>query len=296
MERHSVKVAILGTGRMGSAIARRLSSRGVSLVLWNRTRSRAESLARDIGADVADSVTRAVESVEIAIASLADDEALYYVVSQIGRVDGLIFVNTGTHTPAAAQRAREFLEQRGACYVESPIVGGPRTVESGRAVLILAGRRPCLALAEPILSWLAQKLVRVGDDPGRAQALKLAFNSLLITTVNALAESLALAEAYGIDPGVVKEFLGETVFSAIASKYIDRMRRSPEEPASFTLRLASKDLHYALEAAWRRGLPLHGVAGARERFLDAVLQGLGDADYTRVYWSLARGKGGAKQG
>ena len=290
------RVAILGTGRMGSAAARRLSALGFPLTLWNRTREKAQALAEEIGATVAGSPVEAVSQAEIAVAYLADDDALFSVLAGIRRMDGLVFVNMGTNTPRAVSNAKNYVTGNGGCYVEAPIVAGPRVLQKGEAVLIVAGEKTCIAQASPLLEGLSSHIVYVGEEPEKAQALKLSFNLLLITTVNSLSEALALAESYGIGKDVVKELLSHTVFRGISEKYVDRATSDPARPASFPLRLAAKDLYYAVSSAFDRGLPLEGVASVMEKYLRAVREGLGEADYTRIYWLNRKEKEPPKQG
>jgi len=279
-------VAVLGTGRMGSAIARRLARLGYVLVLWNRTREKAEELASEVGARAVDRPFDAVQEAQAVVLALADDDALYSVLSGFHRLDGALVVNTGTITPQTARRAASFVEGLGGCYVESPIVGGPRAVEAGEATGIVAGRRVCLAQARSLLSDLFKRVVHVGEDPGAAAALKLSFNSLLISTVEALAEALALAEAYGVEKGLLGEVLEGTVFREVANKYLDRVTGPVGGGASFTLDLALKDLEYAARAAYHAGVPVPGVRGSEEAYAFAVREGLGKEDYTRVYRAL----------
>ena len=286
----STRVAVLGVGRMGSAIARRLASSGYSIVLWNRTREKAEALAGELGAAVARDPFHAVQEAGYALLSLADDDAVYGVLSTMHRMDGAVIIDTSTITPQTARRARAFVEGLGGCYVEAPIVGGPRAVTEGKAIGIVAGRPYCVEAAQGILETLFSATIGVGEDPGAAAALKLSYNLLLISTVEALAESLALAESYGVDPARLRELLSHTVFQAVGEKYLDRMMREPDGSASFTLALAEKDLEYASRALYHAGVPGPGVEGARIAYSYARAMGLGGEDYTKVYHAMKKSR------
>ncbi len=284
-------VGILGTGRMGSAAARRLTSLGFDVVLWNRTLEKAKALAEELGASYADSPQRAVERAQYALLFLADDDALLAVLSTLRRMDGLAVINHGTHTPRVSSYARNYIEGNGGCYIEAPVVAGPRVLSRGEAILIVGGRTICVNSARPVIEALSSYSIYVGEEPGQAMALKLAFNNLLISTVNSLAESLQLAEAYGVEKDILKDLLSKTVFAMIGEKYIDRMKRSPEEPASFRLVLAAKDLDYAVRAGRDKGLPLMAASCTSQKYLAAATIGrLEEADYTRIYWFKPGGK------
>jgi len=279
-------VAILGTGRMGSAAARRLARLGYPLVLWNRTREKAEALAGEVGGRVAGTPFDAVQEARFVLLFLADDDAIYQVMSGFHRMDGAIVVNHSTITPQTGRTLQRFVEGLGGCHVEAPIVAGPRALEEGRGILIVAGRPECIAQARGLLEDLAPTHIPVGADAAAADSLKLAYNALLITTVEAVAESLRLAEEYGVPVEAYKDLLSKTVFASIQEKYVDRMRGDPSGPASFTLTLAAKDLDYALRAAAPQRLPMPAVAGTLTSYRYAVRMGLGTADYTRVYHAL----------
>jgi len=280
------RVAVLGTGFMGSAAAERLSNAGFEVLVWNRTRSKAEELASRIKCRVAGSVEEAVSSAETAIAFLADDEALMSVAARIGRADGLVFINSSTITPQTASNVMEYLEGRGACYVEAPVLGGPGTVREGRLIVIEAGKTHCKRLARPYIEALAERVIDVGEDPAIAQALKLAFNQLLIGSLAILSEALATVRAYGASVEQLKEVYKETVFEALASKYLDRLA-SPEWPTSFRIELAAKDLDYARRAAWAKGLSAPVTSAAAEAYRLAAHSGLAGSDYSRIYKFIA---------
>ncbi|MEB2836987.1 MAG: NAD(P)-dependent oxidoreductase [Desulfurococcales archaeon] len=282
------RVAVLGAGLMGSAAVERLASQGFEVVVWNRTRSKAEEAAGRAGARVAGSVEEAVSNAEAAIAFLADDEALMSVAARIGRADGLVFIDSSTVTPEAASRVAEYLEGRGACYVEAPVLGGPNAVREGRLVVIEAGRGHCKRLARPYIEALAERVVDAGEDPRVAQALKLAFNQLLISSLAVLSEAMAMAQAHGAPLEALEEVYRGTVFEALASKYLKRLA-SPEWPTSFRIELAAKDLDYARRAAWSRGLAAPVTSAAAEAFKLAAHSGLAGRDYSRIYWFIARG-------
>ncbi len=281
------RIAILGTGRMGSAAAERLASLGYEIYLWNRTREKAEKLANTIGASVARDPAHAAGSAEAALAFLADDDALLAVLASIRRSDGLLFINMGTHRPKTSRYSRNYIESNGGCYVESPIVAGPGALRKGKAIIIYSGRKMCALQAQPILSDLAEHLLYLGEDPGQAQALKLAYNSLLITTVASIAQSLRLAEKYGVSKESFKELLSLTAFSPLVDKYIDRLTQPIDEPASFTAMLAAKDLHYAGDAGFEEDVPMPLTLAGLTMYLNIPPEKR-SADYTRIYHFIGK--------
>lgn len=279
----AARVAILGTGRMGSAAAERLASQGYELILWNRTREKASTLAEKLGAKAVPAPFDAVQEAEYTLIFLSDEDAIYSVMSTFHRMDGAVIVNHSTITPHGSSRFQAFVESLGGCYVEAPVLGGPSTLRKGTALIVVAGKNRCKDAAKSVVGTLAGEIIDLGEEPEKAAALKLSFNSLLIGSVSLLAESLLLSQAHGIDSETVKKVLSKTVFGPVAEKYIDRMQRDPGEEASFTLALAMKDLDYALRTGFYKGLPQHLAAGALNLYRLGVRYGLGEADYTRIY-------------
>ncbi len=279
-------MAVIGAGLMGSAAAERLRDAGFEVIVWNRTRERAEELARGLGVGFAPTLEEALDSAEAAIAFVADDEALISVASKVGRADGLVFIDSSTVTPETAARVAEYLEGRGACYVEAPVLGGPRVVREGKLVIIEAGRSVCKRLAQPVIQALASRIIDAGEDPRVAQALKLAYNQVLIGGLAILSEALNMAEAYGANIELLREVYRGTALEGLAAKYLERLA-ADEWPASFRLHLAAKDLDYARRAAWARGLASPVTAAAAEAFKLAASVGLGGEDYSRIRRFLA---------
>ncbi|MGC9071478.1 MAG: NAD(P)-dependent oxidoreductase [Acidilobus sp.] len=275
-----LRVAVLGVGTMGSAMASRLAGQGFEVLLWNRTRDKAEALARSIGAQVYPSPWSAVERADAAVSFVADDDALLGIVADLRRADGLVFVNSSTVTPKASTAISTHLGNLGICYVEAPVVGGASEIKQGRALFLVAGDRSCIRASARILTT-AGDILEVGEKVGAAMALKLAYNAVLISTIGVLSEAMALAEAYGVNPDSLKDVMRRTAFAEVANRYLPRIL-DPSSPVHFRLSLAAKDLEYAGRAAFDSGVPLSIVSAASRLFKHADAQGLGFQDYTRV--------------
>lgn len=271
------RVAVLGSGRMGIAAAERLSSLGHEVVVWSFRGRRLESLpegVRQVG-----SLEEALGWAEHTIAFLADDEALLSVVARTSRVDGLVFANSTTVTPRASVAAGTRLEDLGACYVESPVIGGPGSLRQGKAIVLAAGRRHCFAAARDVLDGIGE--VRwLGGDLGMASAVKLAYNLLAMASAVALAESMALAEGWGVDAGRLREALRGTGLQCIIDRYLDRLTSGDYK--SFRAALAAKDAWYAAETLFQAGFPARLSSLIAQVYKEATLIGGEDADYTWV--------------
>lgn len=270
---------------MGSALARRLSEAGFEIYLWNRTEEKARRLAKDIGGFHVKDLLEGIQRCEAAISFVSDDEALLDVVMKIPRADGLLFINSATISPLTSQKVSEYLESKGVCYVEAPVIGGPSAVEKGEVITLVSGRKVCRNASMSIIEKFSSEIIDLGDDPKRAQVLKLSFNSVLISTLEVLSEALLISEEYNIPLESIKKAFKNTVFEHIISKYADRLHRKDQKP-SFRLSLAAKDLYDALEAARSRNLSVPLISTAHSIYELASRYGFKDEDYSRIYWFL----------
>ncbi|MCE4602581.1 MAG: NAD(P)-dependent oxidoreductase [Desulfurococcales archaeon] len=246
------RVAIIGTGQMGSAAARRLVGLGYSLVLWNRTRRRAEELGSSIGVRVASTLEEAVGHVEYGLVFLLDDDAVAWLATSLPRSDGLVLVNHSTNTPRMSIAVARRLEALGICYVEAPVIGGPHTLEEGKAKILVAGESRCLRRAASILRDLASSIVETGPL-GSAMAAKLAYNMVLMTSLAVLGEAVLLADSHGVGLGVLGEVMRGTPMESL-SKYLARVA-GREDPGGARMHVAAKDLEHAGRALYDSRIP-----------------------------------------
>ena len=281
-------VSILGLGRMGSAAARRLSAAGFRVVLWNRTRERAERVAREVGGDVVSTPAEAAARCGVVHVFVSDDQASYQVLAG---EDGVLWAGRGVtvynHTTVSVAHSLQMLEwlgRRGQVYVEAPVIGGPPAAERGELLVLCSSREPGDCGAESLAAL--GSVVELGPPP-RAVAAKLAFNDALLGFMASLGEALMLAEAYGVEQQVfIERVLSRTWMSVVVERYRERFRPEPGR-ARFLARLAGKDARYALDALARMGLESHVASAATQYYSLMEGEGLGDADYPSLVGFLA---------
>ncbi len=235
-------IAVLGTGKMGGAIARRLVEQDPGIALWNRTPERARRLG--LGR-VASTPAEAVRGADVVISCLTGPEAIRAAYRSPGGAlearQAAMYVEMSTAGDAAVELA-PFVEQAGGRLVEAPILGAPTVVAAGRATVLVGGDRADVDRVAPTLERLGE-IRRVGPL-GSASRLKLVANSMLATVVVAAAELQVAGEDAGLDP--------EQVFWALArlAPVLEPRRagylQDRHEPAMFTVRDLRKDLDLAL--------------------------------------------------
>jgi 3-hydroxyisobutyrate dehydrogenase-like beta-hydroxyacid dehydrogenase len=237
------RAAVLGTGRMGSAIARRLVESGLELVLWNRTRSRAEGVGSGIVvATPADAVARA----DVVITSLTGPDALRATLGgpsgALAAARGQSFVEMSTVGPDVLEELRPLVARTASTLVDAPLIGAPPAVLHGGALVIAGGERADVERVRPVLERLGE-LRHVGSF-GSGARLKLVANSFLGALVLTAAELETAGADAGVDPSAVFDVLTRFVPSLAIRRAGFLEER--HEPTLFALRDLRKDLDLAL--------------------------------------------------
>jgi 3-hydroxyisobutyrate dehydrogenase/2-hydroxy-3-oxopropionate reductase len=264
-----MRVAILGTGRMGSAIALRLAESGFDLALWNRTRSRAESLG--VG-HVAATPAEAVAKADVVITSLTGPTALRTTLSgpsgALASAHGQTFVEMSTVGPDVLDELAPLVSATRSPFVDAPVLGAPPAVRAGAELVIAGGERRDVERVRPVLEALGE--LRYVGAFGNGARLKLVANSMLAAVCLIAAELEAAGESAGLDPGTTFDVLTRFVpmLSMRRAGYVD----DRHAPALFTLRDLRKDLDLALGFFHRVDAHVPMTALVREVVDEAVAE------------------------
>jgi 3-hydroxyisobutyrate dehydrogenase and related beta-hydroxyacid dehydrogenases len=261
-------ITVVGMGNMGKAFAKRAASQGFKVLWWNRSREKVKDAPGD-------SIEKLADAKGLVAVFVSDDRALFDVLPDIG---GDYIALAGTYSVDGVRRALNLLTARGKRGFAMPVVGSPRNVEAGDAIYIIGAPDDVYINLRPDLEKFGA-LFYVGDSE-KAVALKLAYNSLLISTVAALGESLSLATKHGLKPDVFRELLSLTVFKEIASRYIDRMLGGGTP--SFTIRNAAKDMRYASLAAGEAESSNVVISSVKALYELLTAMGYGEEDYVKA--------------
>ncbi|HEY0933957.1 MAG TPA: NAD(P)-dependent oxidoreductase, partial [Trebonia sp.] len=196
-------VAVLGTGAMGSGIARSLLRSKFEVTVWNRTREKAAPLAEH-GAVVAEDAAAAVAQADAVLTILFDEEAVTAAARDfLPRVKPeAVWLQCATVGPAGARRLADLADQAGVGLVDAPVVGTRQPAEAGTLTVLAAGPGTAVKAARPVFEAIGAKTVDVGESVGAASALKLACNAWIASLTAAAGQSLALAQSLGVDPAL----------------------------------------------------------------------------------------------
>ncbi|MEE1841238.1 MULTISPECIES: NAD(P)-dependent oxidoreductase [unclassified Streptomyces] len=279
-------VAVLGTGIMGSGMARSLLRAGLDVRAWNRTGAKAAPLAAD-GATVTETAEEAVRGADVILTMLNDGPAVAAALAAAsgGVHAGQILLQSSTVGPDAgvdlAQRAADL----GLVYLDAPVSGTRQPAEQGALTVFVAGPSAARAAVDPVLDAIGQRTVWVGEVPGAASRLKLVVNTWVITMVNAIAECLNLAEGLGVDP---QAFLDAVKGGPLDSSYLHGKSAAVlagDLTPSFALSTALKDTRLILDAAASAGVRLDLVEASADRFVRAEAAGHGGEDMIATYYA-----------
>lgn len=281
------KVGIVGTGRMGSAIARAIHAAGFDLMVWNRTRAPCDALAAELGCRSVETPAEVAASSDVTISMLADAAAVDAVYAGpdgviAGARPGSVVVDSSTVPPSVIRRHETAIRDRDAGVIDAPVSGSVSLAESGELTLMVGGELADLERARPVLEAYGARLFHLGPL-GTGAAMKLAVNTVIFGLNQALSEGLVLAERAGIRREWAYDVLAA---SAVGAPYVGYKRAAFLEPdttpVAFAAELAAKDLRLieSLASDLDVELPQSRVDLA---VIDALLSaGQGDRDFSAV--------------
>jgi 3-hydroxyisobutyrate dehydrogenase len=287
------RIAFVGVGTMGSGMAGNLLRAEFPLVVYNRTKQKAEQLVAK-GAQFADNPAAAAKDAAVVISMLSDDNAsraawLGTDGALAAMTAGSIVVECGTVSPDWIAELNEKAEARGLRVLEAPVTGSRPQAEAGQLTFLVGSDGETLEAVRPVLVPMSKAIIHVGPV-GAGGQLKLINNFLCGVQVASFAEAVAWMERTNLNRGQALDFLKTgAAGSGILTAMTDRMTARTYE-VNFLLRLLNKDLRYAQQAAADKGATLTTAAVAERLFDKAEAQGLGEKDMSAVVEVLRTGQ------
>ncbi|MBI4259094.1 MAG: NAD(P)-dependent oxidoreductase [Actinobacteria bacterium] len=288
-------VAVIGTGRMGGAMAATISRAGFDTVLWNRDVSKARRVGEALGAPVAGSAAEAASRADVVLTSLADDAAVQSVyLDPGGVVEGIdpaaVAIEASTVDPRTVEVVGSAVDGTGAGFLDCPVSGSVSTVEAGGLTIMAGGDADLLERVRPVLEALASRIIHVGGR-GAGAATKLAVNGLVHGLNVALSEAVVLAERAGVDRATAYEVFASGAGGAPFVHYKRAAYEQPEEaPVAFSLDLVAKDLELIIGLGERVGAPMRQAATSLDIVRRAIAGGFGERDLSAIAVFLRGGE------
>jgi 3-hydroxyisobutyrate dehydrogenase len=281
-------IAVLGTGTMGAAFTRRLLGAGMRVRAWDVSYPAAARLV-DAGAEVARTPEEAVRDAGIVLTMVPTIASLEETMPRTlaAMRAGTIWLQMSTIGVDGTERAIKLAERLrpDVVFVDAPVSGSKGPAEQGKLLILASGPAWALDALAPVFGALGQKTMR-WDVAGSGSRMKMILNTWLAILAEGIAETAVLAQSLGVSLEDVSDALGSTALNAPwALAKLGKIEHETFD-AEFSLALATKDLHLALDAAAsvNRRLPIAKTIGAQ--WDDALRAGLGDRDVAGAYLQL----------
>jgi 3-hydroxyisobutyrate dehydrogenase/glyoxylate/succinic semialdehyde reductase len=279
---------------MGSRMAANLQKHGHSLVVFNRTRAKAEPLLGPC-AEFADSPATLAEQVDVVFTMLPQPDALEQVaLGNTGFLEHLrsnaLWVDCSSVNPSFSKKMAAEASRRWVRFVDAPVTGSAVPAAEAKLIFWVGAEPADLETIRPLLLCMGNRIVHVGTH-GMGASMKMVVNLLMGNAMAAFAEGMALGEGLGISRNVLFDLLLGT--SAVAPFLASKRAKieSGNYEAEFPLRWQQKDLHLAAVSAFEAGVAMPVTNAAKELYRLAMMQGHAIQDFSAIYEYLASNDG-----
>jgi 3-hydroxyisobutyrate dehydrogenase len=283
----SARVGIVGTGRMGANIARRLKDVGYTIsALYDSHPESARETAKDAGGEVAASLARVTELSDVIITVVTDDAAMRAIFEARGdsllvNSAGKTFVNCATVSPQVHVDIQRACEERGAHSLEACMASSIPQARDGTLYLMIGGRKEVFEKARPLFEKMSKSLLYVGEA-GRAAQVKALVNMVMNINTAGLAEGLGLADALGLDLDMLRTVFSQTGANSRVLETDGADMQNREHDTYFSAAHAAKDSGIALALARQHGLSLPLADATYKQYERMKSEGLGELDKSGI--------------
>jgi 3-hydroxyisobutyrate dehydrogenase len=281
------RIGFIGTGLMGSGMARTLARKGYRVTAYNRTKSRVEMLI-PAGIAVAEDPAGAAKDADIVIAMLPHVGTLSDLLGRgllAALRPGTHLIDCSTAAPADSRAVALRLRDAGVIMLDAPVFGSKDSAETGELTFVVGGDRRAYERCQPIFGAMGRRTFYVGEN-GYGCSAKLGFNLVIAGTTQAFAEALALTRSAGVDP----KLMVEIILAGRARSGIIEMKAPPMLAHDFTpffaLKHMGKDLDLMLRTARELGLTLPLTSAMSSVYGAALERGLGELDFSAILQML----------
>jgi len=281
-----MKIGFIGLGIMGSRMAANLQKHGSSLVVFNRTRAKAEPLLGACGT-FSDSPAKVADQVDILFTMLANPDA---VEEAALRANGFLnylrpnalWVDCSSVNPSFSKKMAAAAAARQIRFVDAPVTGSAAVAEQGKLVFWVGGEDSDLQTIRSLLLCMGNKIVHVGGH-GMGTSLKMVINLLIGNAMAAFAEGMALGEGLGISREVLFDsLLGMPAVAPFLAAKREKIERGNYDP-EFPLRWMQKDLHLASVSAYETDVAIPVTNVTKEVYRLAMREGHATEDFSAIY-------------
>ena len=276
------RIALLGTGLLGTAIGRRLLEQGHSLKVWNRTPEKCQALL-EAGGQAISSLSDGASDCDTVISVLRDGPASAAVLQQLGELEGSCVMGMGTMAIAESQALEQQIKAQNGTYLEAPVLGSRPEALKGSLLVMAGGSAELFERQRPILETLSAE-PRLMGPVGSGMASKLALNQLIASLTHGFSLALRLVQAQGVAIADFMEVLRPSaVYAPTYDKKLERMLDQYYGNPNFSTALLRKDLGLFLQASQQAGLNASGLQGILELLQQAQGDAIDGLDYCALH-------------
>lgn len=282
-----MKIGIVGTGRMGANIARRLHDVGHTIVACYDVRPEsAAELAAELGGEATSSLARVAECSDVILTVVTDDAAMRGIFapdgdSLLNNASGKIFLNCATISPQVHVEIERSVRERGGDALEACMASSIPQARNGTLYLMIGGSREVFERVKPLLEQMSASLKYIGEA-GRAAQLKALVNMVMNINTAGLAEGLGLADALGLDLDMVREVFSQTGANSRVLETDGADMQNRDHEVYFSAAHAAKDSGIALALAESANLELPLARATFEQYERMKAEGLGELDKSGI--------------
>ncbi len=283
-------VGWIGTGRMGVEMAARLAKGGADVLAWNRTRAKAEPLAK-YGAKVADRVADlAARDIVFCMVSAWKDVKQVMGELLAGKSQPRLVIECSSISLEGSAELREMLVKRGIDYLAAPVSGNAKVIKAGKLSFVCSGPRKSFDEALPLLKMIAPAASYVGEGE-LARIVKICHNVFLGVVTQSLAEITVLAQKAGVPRHAFLEFLNQSVMGSVFTRYKTPAFVNLDFKVTFTPELLRKDLDLGLDAGRRFEVPMPLASATRDLVQAMIGRGMKEEDFATLLLQQAQASG-----
>jgi len=285
-----VKLGWIGTGRMGYQMAARLAKGGCDIALWNRTRAKAEPLAK-YGAKVVDALPE-LASRDIVFCMVSTWEDVKEVMQRLlsGSRKPKMVIECSSISLEGSAELRKMLQGRGIQYLAAPVSGNAKVIEAGKLTFVVSGPQPAYEVARPYLDMMGVGSSYVGDGE-LSRIVKICHNVMLGVVTQSLCEITILAQKAGVPRHAFLDFLNKSVMGSMFSRYKAPALVNLDFHVTFTPQLLRKDMDLGLDAGRRFEVPMPLAALTRDLIQQMIGHGMTEQDFSTLLLMQARASG-----
>ena len=282
------KVTVLGTGLMGSGVARSLARAGEQVTVWNRTPDKALPLA-DAGARVAVELADAVSGAQVVLTMLFDTDAVEGVMTQAlpAMREDAVWLQCSTVGLDGTARLARLADRHDIGFVDAPVLGTRQPAEQGKLIVLAAGPERVRQQVGPVLDAIGSRTVWVGEHAGHGHRVKLAANSWVLSVIGATAQGIALTKQLGLDPALFLEAIAGGPLDCEYAQLKGKTMIVGDFAPAFTLGGAVKDSALIVEALQAAGCDDRLMRALNALFEDGAKAGLEAEDMAAIVRSFS---------